>query len=321
MLISGKVTSSFIKYFEESSLKWEEHAETVGLIPEVLKDTETWLPAEPTERFLELLDKSLHGVVGIPSQALLSQTVGHQAYELKAWGVLDKVLPLLKKPEDILSQPKMFMGYFISPAPPSSVVHRAEDSLVLTLPISSMEFPMICGYIASALEAIPAFMGESMALCGWKDTELKVNWSQRQSSLLKKKDQEKQVSKEMVEELLVQISQLNQDIHELKTENKKLTQSKNPKAPIVTQYTLDQVQNQLSKLDDYFLRARQLVELLSGDRPPRKNFVTQALLRTRWAHIPQNYPKVVRELKSLLKGEARDANILDKENSFSLTSK
>lgn len=44
----------------------------------------------------------------------LAKLVGHECHELRAWGVLDSVIKMMQKPQDLFLQPHRFLSLFPS---------------------------------------------------------------------------------------------------------------------------------------------------------------------------------------------------------------
>ena len=55
---------------------------------------------------------------GTHNEESLITAVGHQCKDLRAWGVLDSVIKMMQKPQDLFLQPHRLLSYFVSPAPP-----------------------------------------------------------------------------------------------------------------------------------------------------------------------------------------------------------
>ena len=114
------------------------------------------IPAQDVEKFAANIDREFGNIFhdNIP------KLVGHECHELRAWGVLDSVIKMMPKPQDLFLQPHRFLSYFVSPAPPVGNVVREANAISFDLPISNQEFPFVSEFLRSALEFYPAIWGE-----------------------------------------------------------------------------------------------------------------------------------------------------------------
>src|SRR6185437_9128932 len=191
------------------------------------------------------------------------ERIGHGAKDLKAWGVLDSVLRMIEKPDEIFLQPQRFISYFISPAPPIANIRRGETTVSFDLPISFEEYPYVATYIRSAIEAIPLFMGLPMADTTWQQNRGDVNWSQSQRVFGGGALERRQMAPELVQNLISTLEKTEQallektqELDRIKQENTMAARSK----PLQTE-TLQAsaqkpagIQQSILKLQDYFTR-------------------------------------------------------------------
>ena len=276
---------------------------------EFIKDPTSWLDAKQVENFLRTTEISL-------------DSVGHAAKELKAWGVLDSVLRMIAKPQDIYNQPQRFISYFISPAPPVANIKREENSISFDLPISFEEYPLTASYILAAIEAIPEFMGSEMAEAKWRENRISIRWNESQPLLNSVDMNSRYLAPEVMQSLMTTLEKTEQaliaktlELEKIKNENTRAAQSQIVGAdPLrADQLTADQLatadqlptsgeqwdkfQQKVMKLQDYFTRSQQLITLLIGqDRMSSQ--VREAMKRVNWDQVQQLFPDVVGSLLS-----------------------
>jgi hypothetical protein len=87
-----------------------------------------------------------------PSAGLID--AGHSTPKKKVWGVLDSVLRMMPRPQEIFQQPEKFLGYFISPEPPVENIVRTENGISFDIPLPAEQYPLVTTYLKSAFEAL-----------------------------------------------------------------------------------------------------------------------------------------------------------------------
>lgn len=323
MLFSGKITNSFLIFLTRQGADLELLWDLTDLPAEFLRDPSSWLQADAVEKFLSSLDRE-YGVQFSPGP--LVSLVGHQCNDLRAWGVLDSVLKMMQKPEDIYSHPHRFLSYFVSPAPPIANMQRDEGSLSFDIPILTQEYPFVTEYLRSALETLPKYLGVPPAHVQWKNTQVKISWSDNQPSFLDAEDLQTNVRPEFMDSLVHSLENAQRQLEEekrrsLDLENeiqelkKQLQKPGEPGAFGLEMSDLDTVETSLLKMRDYFSRAHQLVTLLvKQDRMDPQ--VREAMRRVDWEVVGLQFPHSfseallkVRKLKkqSVSGGEERAA--------------
>lgn len=113
----------------------------------------------------------------------LIQEAGHQCKELRSWGVLDSVLRMMQSPKDLFAQPDRLLSYFVSPAPPVGNILREPEGVYFEIPIAASQYPLVTEYLRSAMEALPTYAGKPMASVEWHEIRVGVKWSESQESL------------------------------------------------------------------------------------------------------------------------------------------
>lgn len=303
MLFSGKITNSFLAFLDRHDVDSEKVFELTDLPTEFLREPSCWIPAQDMEKFIANLDRAF----GSKFHDSLPKLVGHECHELRSWGVLDSVIKMMQKPQDLFLQPHRFLSYFVSPAPPVGSVMRETEAISFDLPISNQEFPLVCEFLRCALEVLPCYLGRNAAAVTWKQTRLKISWSESQSDLLKGEDLIPHYKPELVENLMQALEESQRQIEDLRNQ---LSQSgQGTKAqPIPATETefvqgmrtyLTRARGHMMRLSDYLVRSQQLVTLLIGqDRMDRQ--VQEAMRRVDWDYVKDQSSRVAQETADLL---------------------
>src|SRR5690349_16205454 len=154
MLFSCKISSAILSYFDRQGDDLTPLLESTTLPEEFLRDPSYWMKAADMEAFLQMAQTISH------DDGPLFQKAGHAGPELRSWGVLDSVLRMMPRPQEILAQPQRFLSYFISPEPPVDHVVKTDSSIELDLPISSEIYPLVTNYLKAAFESLPVYVGK-----------------------------------------------------------------------------------------------------------------------------------------------------------------
>jgi len=311
MLFSGKITNSFHVFLDRHSVDSEKFYELTDLPTEFLREPSCWIPAQDVEKFIQAVDREF----GPMFQESLPTLVGHQVHSLRAWGVLDSVIKMMQKPQDLFLQPARFLSYFVSPAPPVGDVQRGPDSIAFQLPISNQEFPCVTEFLRSALEVLPCYLGRNQAEVSWKQTCIEISWHDSQDGLLKEDDLSPNYKPELVQNLMQALEESQRQIEDLRNQ---LSQSEGAKAqPIPATDTefvqglrtyLTRARGHMMRLSDYLVRSQQLVTLLIGqDRMDRQ--VQEAMRRVDWDYVKTQSSQVAQETADLLTHFEKELNI------------
>ena len=310
---SGKITHSFVNYILRKGSDLERFYEVMDLPTEFVRDPSCWLDAEQVETFIEAIEKEYASRFG---EQNLVESVGHSCAELRAWGVLDSVLRMMQKPQDIFLQPQRFISYFVSPAPPIANFERMAETISFDLPISSQEYPYVTEYLRAAMEALPLYIGRQMSSARWSHTAVQVSWSEAQKNFLPESDLQPNIKPELMQTMVESLELAQKDLEEhkkklvqkdreierLKTEIDKRQMEEaqgcgqNSTPPLVPDLLpqVEDVQRVLFQLSDYLARAHQLVTLLvKQDRMDRQ--VKQAMHRVDWELITTNYTGLTKQ--------------------------
>lgn len=315
MYFSGKISNSIISFLDKSGVDLDSIYELTDLSLEFVRDPSSWLEAKKLEEFMHQLDLKFSSLVDDES---FYTKIGSNSYELKSWGVLDSVLRMVQRPEDIYSQPQRFISYFVSPAPPIGNVQKIEEGIGFELPISSQEFPYVSEYLTAALASLPQFVGKPSAQVSWQQTQIKITWNKKQTDLLADVDLRPHHSPELVQSLIQNFEALQKQNDKLKKDLTKVTEENyqlkaeldlllqsprnvdtlaEKKGVYVKPQQLqpiEQLKNKFLKMNDYFLRASQLVVLLVG-QGRKDQQVTKAMKKVNWDSVNEHQKQLADE--------------------------
>lgn len=275
---------------------------------EYLRDPTSWIAAVDVENFLRAVEKEYLG-----ADALLFTKTGHASSELRGWGVLDSVLRMMLKPQDIYMQPQRFISYFVSPAPPTVNFEAMPEAVSFDLPISSAEYPLTVNYLSAALEGLPRFWGKELSQVRWRHTNVKIAWSEAQNPLLV--EPEIRPKPELLESLLkgveiahaqvesrtLEIVRLENEVRELKQQLLIAQQSRLPTTNVqaraaheecnITLFRrhLNELRENIFRLNDYLTRCQQALTFVKGAfrREPQ---VQTVLRKINWETMRGQYP-------------------------------
>ena len=302
MLFSGKITNSFLVYLDRQGVDAEKIFELTDIPTEFLREPSCWIPAHDMEKFIAGLDREFGGI----ASEGLSTLIGHRCHELRSWGVLDSVIKMMQKPQDLFLQPHRFLSYFVSPAPPVGNVNRLEESINFELPIDNQEFPAVTEFIRSALEVLPCYLGRNPAQVHWRATKIEISWSESQHDLLKDEDLSVNYKPELVQNLMQALDESQRQIEDLRNQLSQ-GESRRPQ-PIPATDTefvqglrtyLVRARGHMMRMSDYLVRSQQLVTLLIGqDRLNRQ--VQEAMRRVDWDYVKVQSSQVAQDTADLL---------------------
>jgi signal transduction histidine kinase len=331
MLFSCKITNSAIQYLSANGADMEELFRELDMPEEFLRDTSYWLEAEKMEYFLDRASKIVTklGIEEINDSDSFASYLGHNCYKLRSWGVLDSVLRMMQKSEDVFNQPDRFISYFVSPAPPIGAIAKQNNSIAFDIPISAEQFPLTASYLRAAVEAIPTFIGEHLAEVDWNANRMQISWAEDQQQQMFCEDNDPgrvikpELAKTLVQSLEDSQKELEKKNEELLLKNIELEQTKSHLekqieeqniAASSTGHTTSSVvnlarladtvaqevqgpigylQEQVMRLSDYMGRSQQLITLLVGQGRKDKQ-ISEAMRRMDWEQIQENYPNLIK---------------------------
>lgn len=305
MQFSGKITHAFINYGLKHQLDVMDMLDRANLSFEVASSPDAWLPSQNVEAFLALFAEESVAETG---QVVIN--VGHMSPELKAWGVLDSVLKMMRSPKDLYLQPDRFLSYFVSPPPPIQKKDATESRIIFEVPIYFDEYPNTCLYLKSCLESLAVYANKDLAQVSWQDNVITINWEQNQSSLLSEENYyfNPELVKSIIETVESNQFTIDQLRKELEQKEKELSRLKEIQESAHVEdihwTTADRhwFESEILKLQDYFSRAQQLVTILVGsDRKSR--LVKEAMKKVRWNNVPDSFPQTIGHLRHRIRKE------------------
>lgn len=305
MQFSGKITNSILAYLARFGWDQERLFEVTDIPLEYLRDPTSWIAAADVEAFLGKVEAEFHR----QGEQVLTGA-GHASAEIRGWGVLDSVLRMMQKPQDIFAQPHRFISYFVSPAPPIANLISTDETITFDLPISHQEYPCTVTYLAAALEGLPRYWGQENSQVRWRNTTVRISWSEAQSRLLDEAPHHHKP--ELVESLVrgvemaqaqveardLEIARLEQEILELKSKMDRLKPQPSAVADDLAedqrtrlQTQLDEIRENVLRLADYLTRSQQALTLarIAHRQDPQ---VQAVLRRIDWETIRTQYPWV-----------------------------
>lgn len=306
MQFSGKITHAFINYGVKHQIDVMDMLDRANLTLEIASNPEAWLPSQNVEAFLSIFAEET--VSEVSGQIITN--VGHKSPELKAWGVLDSVLKMMRSPKDLYLQPDRFLSYFVSPPPPIAKKEVTESRIVFEVPIFFDEYPNTCLYLKCCLESLAVYANKDLAQVIWNDNLISITWEQAQSSLLSEENY--YFNPELVKSIIetvecnqVTIDRLRTELTQKEKELSRLKEIQSLESSEDIQWTTEDrnwFESEILKLQDYFSRAQQLVTILVGaDRKTR--LVKEAMKKVRWSNVPESFPQTIGHLRHRIRSE------------------
>jgi hypothetical protein len=319
--ISCKISNAILSYYEKQGLDLSSHFENFSAPIEILSDPNCWLKADEMENFL----KQVGPIVERHSAKDWLQNVGHATPELYAWGVLDSVLKMMPKPQEMWSLPERFLGYFISPQPPVAEIKRTEMTLQFDLPVTSEQYPLITSYLRFAFESLPSYIGREQASVVWDGFHLRMDWSTLQNSIFDEQpDPGYHISPDLLRSVVTDLEKTHRDLEiqnsrleqrnsellraqselEKQLQNKILISEKVLHVKTETKInsevkdmSSEELRHELGRLNDYMTRAQQVIQIMAsmdGASSRQKIPVSELLRRVDWSQIPSQFSQTMK---------------------------
>lgn len=312
MYFSCKITNSVLTYFESEKIDLADHFSDAEDVPwDFLRDPSNWMRAPDMEAFLERIIKNNTQI----------ELAGHSTPKLRAWGVLDSVLRMMPRPQEIFNQPEKFLGYFISPEPPLENIVRNDQSISFDIPLPAEQYPLVTGYLKAAFEALPIYVGLTAGHCRWNHVRFELDWPAKQTTILEESEHH-QVSPQLMQEVIKQLQnssreleEKNRELQRRNEELQRLAEQKNQHGDLSEAVQLSpsdfaqfefirkpthQVAQNLARLHDYMVRAHQLVTLLTAGQKQTPG-MKAAFHRVDWDLVKNQYPQIIFESIEILK--------------------
>lgn len=323
MHFSCKVSNAVLSYLEA---KGEDISPLYDLSPipwEMLRDPSNWMSAPDMEFFLGAALK-LQLTQTTSSENILQQA-GHQGPQILAWGVLESVLRMMPRPQEIFNQPERFLSYFISPQPPIENLKRDANGIAFDLPLPAEQYPLVTAYLKAAFESLPLYVGQGLAQCEWQGIRLKIIWPEQQETIFQS-DPGHQISPELLQKVIEGLQKHQQDLEEknrdLQNKNEELSrtyQELKMAAPQSSQNMKNYVHDfhfdisdpgyilgqNLARLHDYMVRAQQLVTVLASQTKMNPS-LKGVMRRIDWDFVKAQYPRTIAESVEVLRRMQRE---------------
>lgn len=305
MYFSSKISHSVLTYLEDEGEDLTGLMDVLGSHFEIMRDPSCWLTAPEMEFFLEKILQIY------PQHHDVLKLTGHKQPLLHAWGVLDSVLKMMTKPQEIFVQPQRFMSYFVSPEPPLENVFRSDEGISFDWPLPSDQYPHVTSYLKAAFEALPTYMGQGLGVCSWDSIHLSLKWPVKSNNLFTE-DMGHQISPQLlqkvVEELQKSQRELEEKNRELQRKNEELLQyshNLNQVAPAASTPRFQDLSSDpafpghklgqnIARLHDYLVRSQQLITMILSENKANAA-VKEAMRRMDWDYVKAQYPRTVAE--------------------------
>lgn len=318
-------------YFESKGGDISQLLEITSTPEEFLEDPSYWLQADTMEKFLGAI------VTNFSEEAQILRVIAQSTPELRSWGVFDSVLRMMPLTE-VFAQPNRFISYFISPVTEVTAIERKAQGISFEVPVSLDEFPLTKSFLAYAFESLPLFRGEEAGVCRWTGHRLEILWDKNLSSSPSPDVSTPALSQELLRSIVSQLEQhqieLQQKNAELEARNQQLREAfqklqfnvqlqsplQNASQGNTSGRTVQldhtealTMKKHLAKLADYMVRAQQLVTILTGVKP-QQPIVKEALRRTDWTWVKENYPLTVASCFEILQKPETPVSIVDRNH-------
>ena len=307
MYFSCKLTSTLIKHFNQRGDDTSALIEELNIPAEFLNDPSSWVDSQQLESFLSRALKKFQ----LDETALAE--IAHRSTELKTWGVLDAVLRMLPRSDEVWAQPEKMLSHFVSPPPPVANVLRKDKSIAFDVPILSEQYPLSTFFLQCCFESIPCYNGRPLAHVKWESMRISIEWSHESTSLFDEKDPGYQVSPELMRQL---VFDLENNQRELEEKNAKLQRSndllqsqlqargqiqrmESPPVAEMMETDVFSLRQHIGRITDYMVRAQQLVSICSSQEKNQKA-MKEAMRKLDWDHVRQQFPKTVEDTYRIL---------------------
>lgn len=314
MHFSCKITNSILTHLESKKIDFTDFFSESDIPWEFLRDPSNWMYAPDMEAFLERLVKNLNEV----------EEAGHRTPQLRSWGILDSVLRMMPRPQEMFNQPEKFLGYFISPEPPVENIVRTEQGISFAIPLPAEQYPLVTTYLKAACEALPIYVGLQAGHCRWSHVNFELDWPQTQQTILNDSEPH-QISPQLMQDVIKQLQSSSRELEEKNRELQRRNEELQRRAEL-SQASLSlsgeqsansisaadfnqfefikkpshQVAQNLARLHDYMVRAHQLVTLLTAGQKQTPG-MKAAFHKVDWDLVKNQYPQIILESLDLLK--------------------
>tara|TARA_Y100001935_G_C17260456_1_gene486085 strand:- start:461 stop:1414 length:954 start_codon:yes stop_codon:yes gene_type:complete len=306
-------------FLDRSGFDGDRMQDLTSLPQEYLRDPTGWVEATAVEELFELVEREL----GSALTDALATEVGHSCPDLRAWGVLDSVIRMMPRSQDLFLQPERFISYFVSPAPPLADIVRKHNEVEFSIPISNQEYPHTSEFLRSALEALPKYLGKDEATVVWVQNKVSIKWEEGQKSFFQDTEQPLNYKPELVQGLMEALEQSQKQIETL---NAQLSEGNPTPQPLGEDRKKElkafvvKTRGHLMRLSDYLVRSQQLVTLLVGQDRLNKQ-VREAMKRVDWDYVKSQSNQVAQDIADLLSDFEKEVEKDIPTNSYSVKKK
>lgn len=331
---SSKITNSILSYLDDRGYDTSTVLDRIDFPEEFLRDPAYWVKAEQMESWLHLFVENYQPIEG--TDLLLE--IGSKIHEIKSWGVLDSVLRMMPRPQEIMNQPERFLSYFISPAPPIAHLRRDMYHVAFDLPISTEQFPMTTRFLKAVFSVLPCYVGQAPARCEWTEIHFRLEWSPETELLLPVEDPHgHRISPELMQSIIEQLEQnqrvLEKRNEELVIKNEELEKAHqelrehmkaqvfNEKMKGLSEFAIviakdlgtpaDVLAKEIQKVQDYMVRAQQVITLMSG-LDKNSKVLNEILRRVDWDHVKDSFQGSLKRSEEALTSIRKLSNELRK---------
>lgn len=304
MHLSSKISNSLLIYLERRGEDLSQALEQIEFPEEFMRDPSYWVDADTMESWLQLFADRYAPIEG---NCLVCEAGAH-VHELRSWGVLDSVLRMMPRPQEIMNQPEKFLGYFISPIPIIGKIQKEENGVRFSIPDFAEKYPLSFSFLIEAFSALPIFVGQARAKCEWSEGVFSLNWAQTEPTLVPEGESlGHQISPELLQSV---INQLEQNQRELEKRNQELVMQNqtieeahqhlkasvnlhvyqekmrglSEFAEVISkdlQVPANSLAQQFLKMQDFMVRAQQVITILKSSGKPSPILI-EALKRVDW---------------------------------------
>jgi hypothetical protein len=264
----------------------------------------------------------------------LLQLIADAGPQLRVWGLLDSVLRMMPRPQEILAQPGRFLSYFVSPEPPVENIQRTENSIEMDIPVSADMYPLCAEYLRAAFATLPVYVGRSKGHCSWQGLRLKIEWEKNQRTLFTE-DPGHQLSPEILRSIVSSLethqAELQRKNSELQEHNERLLRAQREmetqlrsmqreapslqsndfsSANSLSTHQVEVLRHQFARLSDYMVRAQQLIAIILGSNRSSPA-VREAMKRMDWEWVQNQFPETMRLCQQVLRGSISSAESIE----------
>ena len=265
-LFSGKISNSFICYFQKEGKDIYPLLKEVKVSEELLCNPDCWIDSEIIEKLLSqacflFKDQGEKDFYSLTEESLLEK-VGHETPTLKAWGALDWALRMIEDPWETFQNPEMFLSYFISPKPKIHQLQYNEKGISFYLPFQEKDYPCISTYLKAAIASLPCYRDKNRASVKWQGYKLTIERVPQELPLFTSQSKYHHFNPSVISSIFENLQQTQKYLYQLQQNQKSspLYGEREKHFPIIeekrTSKSHEIVQNSLYFFKDYISRKK-----------------------------------------------------------------